>query len=66
METPSAIYAAIQITYPGGGKEMRVGFNLPSEKRDAAECVYRSYTGSLPNAWTSMSEGPCVNAETFA
>lgn len=67
LATPAAPTAAIQITFPGGtGPELRIGFTLPVQDYDAAEATIRSYTGSLPNSWQGMIEGPAANAATFA
>ncbi|HEX5940501.1 MAG TPA: hypothetical protein VFZ12_09085 [Dehalococcoidia bacterium] len=66
METPDAPYGALQITYPNGGKELRVGFTLPDQDYSVAEAAYRTYTGGLPDAWSSMTEGPDADDATFA
>ncbi|TDX72593.1 putative tail protein [Neorhizobium sp. R1-B] len=56
MITPNPPGAAIQITYPGGGKEMRIGYNLPAQPYTTVEANYRTYSGGLPGAWQSMAE----------
>ncbi|KPF47062.1 phage tail protein [Rhizobium sp. AAP43] len=64
--TPNAPMVALQITYPGGGKELRIGFALPAQSYDTTEATYRAYSAGLPGAWESMTEGPATNAATFA
>ncbi|MCF6371041.1 phage tail protein [Rhizobium halophilum] len=66
METPDAPYAALQVTYPNGSQEMRIGFNLPSQEYDVAEAAYRTYTGGLPNSWTSTTEYPSQSSAYLA
>lgn len=57
---PDAPTQALQITYPGGAKEFRIGYTLPAVDYDVIEANYRTYTGGLPNAWTGMSEAATV------
>lgn len=66
MVTPGTPYAAIQITYPGGAKEVRVGFSLPSQPFDSVECTYRTYSGGLPSTWNGMSEYPAPPGTSHA
>lgn len=56
MITPDPPTEARQITYPGGAKEMRVGFTLPVQDFNVVEANYRTYTGGLPDAWQGMGE----------
>lgn len=56
MLKPDPPQFAIQITYPSGGKELRVGYSLPAQAYDTVEANYRTYTGGLPNSWQSMTE----------
>ncbi|KKX28221.1 phage tail protein [Rhizobium sp. LC145] len=58
MITPDPPYAAVQITYPDGGKEFRIGFNLPDQDYTVAEASYRPYTNGLPDVYQSMTEFP--------
>ncbi len=55
---PSPPTTAIQITYPGGGRELRIGFTLPVQEYDVAETNYRTYSGGLPQPWQAMTEFP--------
>jgi hypothetical protein len=66
METPNPPNAALQITYPDGTKEFRVGFSLPDQDYDIAEATYRAYTDGLPGSWQSMTERPSASNATFA
>jgi hypothetical protein len=60
MITPDAPTGALQITYPDTSKEFRIGYSLPDQDFDIIEATYRTYTGSLPNAYQSMSESDVV------
>jgi hypothetical protein len=54
--TPNSPNAAIQITYPNGAKELRLGYSLPAQAYNIVEANFRTYTGGLPNAWQGMNE----------
>ena len=56
LDQPAAPTAAVQITYPGGAKEMRNGYTLPAITHDVIEANYRVYSDDLPGAWLSMTE----------
>ncbi|TDK35192.1 hypothetical protein E2F50_13095 [Rhizobium deserti] len=58
MITPNAPQGAIEVTYPGGAKELRLAYVLPAQSYDLAEATYHTYSGSVPNAWQSMTEFP--------
>ncbi|MDK4704336.1 hypothetical protein PH562_18935 [Rhizobium sp. CNPSo 4062] len=66
MITPNPPTGALQITYPDGGKELRVSFSLPAQDFDTVETVFRTYTGALPNAWQGMAEYPAPPATNLA
>lgn len=66
LETPAAPTSAIQITYPSGGKELRLSFSLPDQDFDTAEAVYRVYADGLPGAYQSMTEYPSGANATMA
>lgn len=66
LATPTRPDAAIQVTFPDGSTELRVGFSLPSQTYDATEVTFRTYAGSLPNSWQGMTEGPLPSAATYA
>ena len=55
IETPDMPSTQLQVTYPGGAKEFRVGYAL-DDTYDVVEANYRSFTGGLPDPWTSMTE----------
>jgi hypothetical protein len=54
--TPNPPTSTIQITYPGGGKEVRITYALPAQDFDTTEANYRSYSLGLPNPWQGMTE----------
>ncbi|WP_411033847.1 hypothetical protein [Shinella sp. BYT-45] len=58
LPQPDPPSAALQITYPGGGKELRIAYSLPGGPGsiDEIEATYRSYSGALPGPWASMTE----------
>ncbi|RKE84599.1 phage tail protein [Rhizobium sp. AG855] len=64
--TPNAPSEIIQITYPGGAKELRIGFSLPSQTYDNTEANFRVYSGDIPGAWQSMAETPAPNSAICA
>lgn len=66
MITPAAPTGVLQITYPGGAKELRVSFSLPDQDYDFVEATYRTYTGDLPKAYQSMNEYPFTTSATMA
>lgn len=55
LPTPAEPSTALQITYPGGGEELRLAYALTGTY-SLIEANYRTYTGSLPNAWQGMNE----------
>ncbi|MCA1368066.1 phage tail protein [Bradyrhizobium sp. BRP14] len=57
LPTPAAPYGALQITYPSGAKECRIGYSLPAVSFDSIECNMRlSPAGSLPQPWSGTTE----------
>ncbi|AHK42207.1 putative antifreeze protein [Ensifer adhaerens OV14] len=57
LPTPSAPTAAIQITFPGGTKEWRIGYSLPAVSYTGIEANFRTYDGGpFPTAWQSTTE----------
>jgi hypothetical protein len=59
---PNPPSSAIQITYPGGGKELRIGFTLPVQEYDVVEANYRIYVGGLPQPYQGMAEIGSIGA----
>lgn len=62
LTTPDAPTELLQVTYPGGAKELRLGFTLPAQTYDATEANVRVYTGDVPGAWEGLTEVPAANA----
>jgi hypothetical protein len=60
MVTPAAPTEALQISYPDGTRELRVGYNLPDQDFDTIEANIRTYTDELPDAYRSMTELPAM------
>lgn len=60
--TPDAPTSAVHIA----PSTLRVNFTLPVQTFDLAEATFRVYSGGVPGAWQSMTEGPTVAAPTYA
>jgi len=55
LDKPAAPFSAVQVQYPGGAYEVRVRIT-PVAGANTAEANYRTYTGGLPDQWSSMTE----------
>ncbi|WP_026618345.1 hypothetical protein M728_000390 [Ensifer sp. WSM1721] len=60
LPTPNAPVGAVQVTYPGGAKEFRIGYSLPAVSYNTIEATYRIYSGGLPGSWSGMTEAATV------